>query len=134
MQKANKKHRDIFFKSDKNDGVISVCSAAAKEYAKTLEIDMDVAFYETNVNLNKEKYQYMNPLYIRKLYFETEWTTDFVITYKDGKKKVRELVSKEMLSNRADMDRLEFSRRYWSLVKNVEWKILLIERSNQNVL
>lgn len=49
MHKANKKHCDIFFKSDKNDGVISVCSAAAKEYAKTLEIDMDVTSYENDL-------------------------------------------------------------------------------------
>lgn len=134
MQKANKKQRNILFKSDKNDTILSVCSATAKEYAKTLEIDMDVACYETNVPLDKEKYQYINPLYIRKLYFETEWTTDFVITDKNGKKRVRELVSREMLSHQSDIEKLEFSRRYWSLMNDVEWKILLLERSEMDVL
>lgn len=47
---------------------------------------------------------------------------------------MRELVSREMLSHQSDIEKLEFSRRYWSLMNDVEWKILLLERGEMDVL
>ena len=58
-----------------------------------------------------------------------EWATDFVIYYADGSMGIREIVTETMLAKRANIEKLEFSRRYWSVSESVkDWKIVIMEK------
>lgn len=128
MNKARVKSRDIHFRSEKNGKVMCVHSAAARAYAKELEESASVLSYETGVVLDQERYAYVNPLDIRKDYFKMEWATDFALHFEDGTTGIRELVSMESLTKRAEMEKLEFSRRYWALENVANWKVVIMEK------
>lgn len=129
MDKALGKRRDISFRSEKNGKVMCVHSREAREYARVLESDENVVSYEVCQSLDRERYQFVSPIDIRKDYFETEWATDFVIRFVDGSIGIREIVTEVMLSKRANVEKLEFSRRYWSSSESVkDWKIVLMEK------
>ena len=78
--------------------------------------------------LDPDKYPFINTIGIRKEYFDTQWTSDFVIHFTDGRTGIRELTNKDGLSKRAAIEKLEFSRRYWSTTKVAEWKIVVMEK------
>lgn len=84
MEKAGTKRRDIHFKSDKNGIVVCVHSREAREYARYLEASADVASYEAGTVLDPDKYPFINTIGIRKEYFDTQWTSDFVIHFTEG--------------------------------------------------
>lgn len=128
MDKIGKKCRDISFKSDKNQSVICVHSREAREYARVLEEDSNVTSYEPCYSLELERYQFVNPLDIRRDYFTTEWATDFLLHYVDGTIGIREIATKDNLKKRAMIEKLEFSRRYWSASQATDWKIVIIEK------
>ena len=128
MNKAKTKRRDIHFRSEKNGKVMCVHSAAERAYAKELEEEGQVLSYETGVALDPERYTYVNPLDIRKDYFKVEWASDFVIHFENGTVGVRELVQVEGLTKRAEMEKLEFSRRYWSVENVASWKVVIMEK------
>lgn len=127
MDKSGTKRRDISFYSSKNQNVICVHSREAREYAKILEQDDMVTNYEAGYVLEKERYQFVSPLDIRKDYFSTEWATDFVLHYADGTMGIREITTEASLLKRATVEKLEFSRRYWSASEAVDWKIVIME-------
>ena len=85
MEKAGTKRRDIHFRSDKNGMVVCVHSREAREYARYLEASADVASYEAGTVLDPDKYPFINTIGIRKEYFDTQWTSDFVIHFTDGR-------------------------------------------------
>ena len=126
MEKARVRKRDIYFRSEKNDKTLCVHTENARAYARLLESDTSVSSYEVGVVLNKEKYQFVSKVDIRKEYFEREWASDFVIHYADGTVGIREIVAEEMLAKKAVIEKLEFSRRYWSISNVDSWKIVLI--------
>ncbi len=129
MDKVGKKCRDISFRSEKNQKVICVHSREAREYARILESDDMVLSYETCQSLDRERYQFVSPLDIRKDYFDVEWATDFVLHFADGSMGIREVVTDAMLSKRANIEKMEFSRRYWSGSESVkDWKIVIMEK------
>jgi|InofroStandDraft_1065614.scaffolds.fasta_scaffold114263_2 hypothetical protein len=128
MNKAGGKCRDIIFKSNKNQKVMCVHSREAREYAKVIEEDPRVLTYEINVQLDMKKYVYVNPIDIRKEYFEISWTTDFLLHYVDGSVGIREMVIKSKLSKRSEIEKLEFSRRYWSASDVLDWKIVIVDK------
>lgn len=129
MNKAVGKWRDISFRSEKNQKVVCVHSREAREYARVLESDKLVVSYEACYKLDLERYQFVSLLDIRKDYYDVEWATDFVIHYADGSMGIREIVTEAMLSKRANIEKLEFSRRYWSASESVkDWKIVLMSR------
>lgn len=128
MNKAGGKCRDIIFKSNKNQKVMCVHSREAREYAKVIEEDPRVLTYEINVQLDMKKYVYVNPIDIRKEYFEISWTTDFLLHYVDGSVGIREMVIKSKLSKRSEIEKLEFSRRYWSASDFLDWKIVIVDK------
>ncbi len=129
MNKAVGKWRDINFRSVKNQKVVCVHSREAREYARILESDELVVSYEACYKLDIERYLFVSPLDIRKDYFVIEWATDFVIHYADGSIGIREIVTEAMLAKRANIEKLEFSRRYWSGSESVrDWKIVLMSR------
>ena len=128
MNKAGGKCRDIIFKSNKNQKVMCVHSREAREYAKVIEEDPRVLTYEINVQLDMKKYVYVNPIDSRKEYFEISWTTDFLLHYVDGSVGIREMVIKSKLSKRSEIEKLEFSRRYWSASDVLDWKIVIVDK------
>lgn len=129
MDKVGKKCRDISFRSEKNQKVICVHSRETREYARILESDELVVSYEACYKLDMERYQFVSPLDIRKDYFDVEWATDFVLHFTDGSIGIREIVTEAMLAKRANIEKLEFSRRYWSSSESVkDWKTVLMEK------
>ena len=126
MEKAGVRKRDIYFRSEKNDKTLCVHTENARSYARLLDADVSVSSYEVGMILNREKYQFVSKVDIRKEYFEREWTSDFVIHYADGSVGIREIVAEEMLTKKAVIEKLEFSRRYWSISRVDSWKIVLI--------
>ena len=128
MERTGARRRDIHFRSDKNDKTLCVHTESARTYARLLEQDESVSSYEVGVALDVGKFQFVSRIDIRKEYFTGEWASDFVIRYADGSVGVREIVAEEMLSKRSVIEKLELSRRYWSISKADSWKIVLIER------
>ena len=127
MDKAGIKTRDIRFFSSKNDKIICIHSKWARDYAKYLEQQPWVQSYQAVVPLEPDYMQYVSPIDIRSLYFKSEWATDFLIRFVDGRKGVRELVHREDLTKRAMVERLELSRRYWAVRDIDEWKVVLVD-------
>ena len=134
MEKAKVKGREIRFFSEKNQELVTVHSRDARNYAQRLEQCREVTRYEACAEMDTGQYQYVNPVDIRKEYFETDWTSDFKLTYPDGTTGIRELAYVEDLLKRAIIERLEFSRRYWSAQKVRDWKVVLLHREGGNVL
>ena len=128
VNKAKAKYRDIHFRSEKNNKVMCVHSAAERTYARELEEDSSVLSYETGVALEPERYAYVNPIDIRKDYFKTDWASDFLVRFPDGRFGIREIISLEQLGKRAEMEKLEFSRRYWALENAAGWKVIVMEK------
>ncbi len=62
---------------------------------------------------------------IRKEYFSQEWTSDFVIQAADGRNSVREFIDERELTKKAVMEKLELSRRYWSILDITDWKLVI---------
>ena len=104
---------------------MTVHSREARKYAERLEARADIKSYEAGFGLNIEKFQYINPVDIRKEYLGGEWFSDFLLHFEDGSLGVRELVDKNSLSKRAVVERLELSRRYWSLFDIRDWKLVI---------
>ena len=127
MDKAGMKTRDIRFFSSKNDKIICIHSKWARDYAKYLEQQPWVQSYQAVVPLEPDYMQYVSPIDIRSLYFKSEWATDFLIRFVDGRKGVRELVHREDLTKRAMVERLELSRRYWAVRDIDEWEVVLVD-------
>ena len=126
MDKVGMKTRDIRFFSSKNDQIICIHSKWARDYAKYLEQQPWVQTYQAAVPLEPDYMQHISPVDIRSLYFQSEWATDFLLTFADGRKGVRELVHRDDLTKRAMVERLELSRRYWAVRDIDEWKVVLV--------
>lgn len=126
MEKNGTRRRDIRFYSAKNDSVVLVHTQAARDYAKRLDSDQNVQSYVPGYPLNRERYQHISPVGIRKTYFETEWATDFFVTYSDGSTAAIELARQDDLRKRACVEKLEFSRRYWAEQDIGRWAVALV--------
>ncbi|EEQ57888.1 hypothetical protein CBFG_01598 [Clostridiales bacterium 1_7_47FAA] len=132
MDKAGGKRRDISFRSEKNQKVVCVHSREAREYARILETDDTVECYDTCHLLEMERYQFVNPIDNRKDYFDVKWATDFVLYFVDGNIGIREIATEAMLAKKANIEKLEFSRRYWSFSEVVkDWKIIIMTKKGE---
>lgn len=127
MNKLASKTRDITFYSTKNKALITVHSRDAKKYANRLENDEMVKSYKVNEPLDKKHMTYISKIDIRGGYFDVDWTSDFVIEDINNLKSVRELISIRKLKERAVMEKLELSRRYWEFIGCKNWKIVMIK-------
>ena len=125
MEKVGTKGRRIKFFSRKNNCVMCVHSREQKIFADILETDLNVKSYEAMKELEVNRYSRVNPINIRKEYFQIAWSSDFVIHYIDGKVAVRELVHSGNIFKRATIEKAEFSRRYWASMKVKDWKLIL---------
>ena len=127
MEKFREKTREIRFYSKKNNAIIVVHSDWEKKYAGILEKQEDVVSYEANVALKQSEYIHVCQIGIRKSYFSTLWTSNFMLRYVDGRFGIRELVTMENITKQSVQQQLEFSRRYWEQQHAYDWKIVLME-------
>ena len=125
MHKDKARTRDIYFFSQKSNQMMCVHSERAREHARRLEEDGGVESYEVNVQLNIDQYPYLSAVDIRASYFQTQWTSDFMVRYRDGRRDIQEIVNVEDLKKRAVIEKLELSRRYWELMQVSKWCVVL---------
>lgn len=124
MTKAGNKTRDLSFMSAKNGRTMTVHTEQAMQYAMRLESDPAVSSYVTNHPLEQDKIEPEQG--VRKQYYETQWTTDFVVMFADGTMGVRELVTKNKLSQRSEIEKLQLSQSYWQKI-TASWKIVITQ-------
>ena len=127
MQKKNQKTREITFYSEKNKETRFVHSTGARRIAAKLERDDTVASYRTNVELLNVD-STIDRLGIRPLYFSTEWTSDFYVTMTDDTRIVYEVSDTKALEQKATVEQLELSRRYWETKEINSWKVIIIKK------
>lgn len=123
--KVGKKTRDIAYHSGKNGGMVVVHSKAARAYSKYLEERPEVASYEACKPLDINRLDALQKTDIRGEYFREWWVSDFYIRRADGTAAVRELVSAADLTRRAEVEKLELSRRYWAALGVSDWRIVI---------
>lgn len=126
MDKAGKKTRDIKFYSEKNKHMVTVHSREARAFAKYLESMEQVSSYEAGVALEPARLRLISKVDIRGEYFEQQWESDFCIKYDDGTAAVREIAVENFSSKRAEIEKLELSRRYWRSMGVLDWKIVRV--------
>ena len=124
MTKAGNKTRDLSFMSAKNGRTMTVHTEQAMQYAMRLENDPAVSSYVTNHPLEQDKIEPEQG--VRKQYYETQWTTDFVVMFADGTMGVRELVTKNKVSQRSEIEKLQLSQSYWQKI-TAGWKIVITQ-------
>lgn len=125
VNKAALKTRDFQWWSAKNGALIRVHSQAARDYGKWLESQLQVETFEAEKVLELERLPHISPTGIRKLYFQTQWCSDFYIRFADGRVGVRELAPSAALDKQAEVEKLELSRRYWAAMSITDWKVVL---------
>ena len=125
MERAGIRTRDIQFWSEKNQQMICVHSRRARDFAKYLEQQSWVKTYQTCVPLDQNRFPNISPIDIRKEYFSQEWTSDFVIQTADGRSSVREFIDEREFTKKAVMEKMELSRRYWSVLDVTDWKLVI---------
>lgn len=125
MTKTGLKTRDFQWWSVKNGALIRVHSQTARDYGKWLEGQPEVEAFETEKALELERLPHVTPTDIRKLYFQTQWCSDFYIRFADGRIGVRELAPSAALDKQAEVEKLELSRRYWAAMSITDWKVVL---------
>ena len=126
MDKPGKKVRDIKFFSEKNQAVIVVHSEEARAYSKYLEDWEVVESYEVNKRLDEGRLRSVPRVDIRADFLKQEWTTDFYLRFEDGAFGIREIVQPTALQKRAEVEKLELSRRYWTLMGVKDWKVVVL--------
>ena len=126
MEKIGQKTRNITFYSEKNGKIICLHSRRARDYAKYLEAQSWVERYEAGLPLSQELYAHVSSVGIRGAYFQVPWASDFLIYFADGRKGIRELVAADGLRRKNIVEKLEFSRRYWSATDIDSWKVVLL--------
>lgn len=124
MDKSGRKTRDIKFYSKKNEAMVIVHSKEARAYTKYLEDVEHVSSYVAGKAIDPVRLQMISKLDIRGDYFKQNWESDFYVLFDDGTVAVRELTTAEALSKRAEIEKLELSRRYWNSVGVTNWKII----------
>ena len=127
MEKFGKKSRRFKFNSEKNQKMLTVLSKEARQYATFLEQAPDVKKYEVGIKLNESDLKTIDFTAIRKDYINIEWTSDFLIYYKDERKGIREIGYLENIYKESSVEKFELSRRYWESKGIVDWKIVLME-------
>lgn len=124
MDKSGRKTRDIRFYSKKNEAMVTVHSKEARAYTKYLEDMEHVSSYVAGKPIDPVRLRMISTVDIRGDYFKQNWESDFYVLFADGTVAVRELATAEALSKRAEVEKLELSRRYWNSAGVTNWKIV----------
>lgn len=127
MEKLAAKARDIKFFSSKNGGMVTVHSVWAKKYAEALEEDESIKFYRTNVAL-ENWIDKISTIGLRTSYLQTGWSSDFMLVMQDDNVAIRELVTADDLKKKAEIEKLEISRRYWKIAHVSDWGVVMVTK------
>lgn len=126
MEEVKNRSRDIRFYSKKNEKLFTVHSPIARRYAQMLEDDPDVISYKASMPLDDSSVKGVRRIRIRKNYFDTKWSSDFVIYRQSGTATVRELCTRAQLQKLSHIERLELSRRYWADAHVYDWAVVIV--------
>lgn len=124
MDKSGRKTRDIRFYSKKNEAMVTVHSKEARAYTKYLEDMEHVSSYVAGKPIDPVRLWMISTVDIRGDYFKQNWESDFYVLFADGTVAVRELANADALSKRAEVEKLELSRRCWNSAGVTNWKIV----------
>ena len=127
MVKAGTKFRDIRFRSVKNGCVMIVHSAETRAFCKYVEERSEVVSYEVGKALDSGRLKAVSHVDIRGEFFNQDWETDVYLQYEDGTAGIREVARRSDLDKRAEIEKLELSRRYWKLFGVTDWKVVVME-------
>lgn len=122
MRKKNQKDRTTKMKLDKCSELCVFYDKVQGAVARELTADPEVVAFGMNVPLDFTK-----GLSLPKDFNPPEetYTTDFVITYADGRTAVREAMFRKHLARPSVVERLELSRQYWRQHGIADWKIVI---------
>ena len=123
MKKKNANTREITFYSKKCERVVSVFGTAAKSLAEQFENDQKFLRYTSKipVEINASEIPVIG---IRPSYIRVPWLSDFSVELIDGSIYIIEAISESDLCKRAEVEKLELSRRYWG-AKGIKWKMYI---------
>lgn len=124
MQKKKMRQRETTFMSNKCGDIITVIGESAHKFAKTLEADTRVYSYKTSVPVKITLTDFQT-IGIRPSYLKEEWLSDFQIEMADGRVVIVEVTTKELLTKKAEIEKLELSRRFW-LTKGFAWMMAIV--------
>ena len=127
MEKLTAKTRDIKFFSKKNGGMVTVHSIWAKKYAEMLEDDDWIKFYRTNVALENWGGK-ISTIGLRTAYLQTDWSSDFMLVMQDDSVAIQELATAADLKKKAEIEKLEISRRYWKVAHVNDWGVVMVTK------
>lgn len=128
VEKLGKKTRDVRFYSEKNQKMMVVHSESKRAYTKYLEGLKEVEAYEVGKPMDEGRLLSVSHVDIRSDYFKQAWSCDFYIHYVDGTIGIREIIHPTDLDKRAEVEKLELSRRYWALLGISDWKVVILEK------
>lgn len=111
MRSKNYKGRCVKRALPKFTAVCKTYDIVQQTYAEKLSKDEDVVEIQCNVPLEDTSIG--------------EFTTDFVITRKDGTISVRECVLRSNLLRPRTVKLLDFSQRYWLKKGVTDWKVVI---------
>lgn len=121
MRKVATKERYSTISFQKCKTPCKVYDPIQKAFAYRLDSDKQVKSFWLNVPLQQGE----------AIEEKTAWhpnepfMTDFLIEYIDGKKAVREAVSRKQLQRVSVLDRLDFSCLYWAANGVVDWGLVV---------
>ena len=90
-----------------------------------LEERPEITAYEACKPLDINRLDALQKTDIRGEYFREQWSSDFYIRHADGTAAVRELVSAADMTKRAEVEKLELSRRYWAALGVNDWMVVI---------
>lgn len=134
MNRIIRNQRNIKFFSDKNKAAFVVCSERMKHYASLLEDDRRVTAYRVHEAFDMSALPSVDSIDIRAEYLDADasaWATDFWIEFDNGTYAIRELVDIASLRRRADLEKLELSRRYWASRHIEDWKVVILVKTEK---
>lgn len=130
MTQVGSQSMDIIFTGKKKLGTMTAHRREIVDYIKKLDDDEKVETYDVSVEL-EEWADTISLVGVRKAYHEADWTTDCLIQYKDGTQAVREFVKREWLKKRAEVEKLEISRRYWAARQVYDWGVYIVDYTEE---
>ena len=129
MKRKDSTTREITFYSKKNKKTISVFGKAARALADRLECDDEVIGYISKVPMGINTSEV--PLFgIRQSYIGQLWISDFAVALAGRRTRIIEAITAKELGKRAEVEKLELSRRYWSQ-KGIEWRLYIDDESEK---
>lgn len=124
MRKKKSMTVEITFYSGKCAKNITVLGKEARTVAKLLERDTSVLGYSTMIPFQVNQSE-ISIVGIRPSYLSENWVTDFCVECADGSKFALEVAAKESMKKRAEIEKLELSRRFWKS-RGIKWKVAVV--------